>query len=135
MLASPFHALIQNFTSHVWIDERTIVGTDKGDMIVLEQAVLKAVLENPTEGHCIRSIASHANVRRVGSCLIMMMSMHEEEKEEHNEMLQSCILTDTVFPLRRAWWSAVSKAVCICLKKRTCSRAGNNFTNAANPYG
>jgi hypothetical protein len=28
----------------------------------------------------------------------------------------------------------VSKAVCICLKKRTCSKAGNNFTNAVKPY-
>jgi WD40 repeat protein len=51
----------EQFTCHTWIEERTLVCTEQGDIVLLEQAVLRAVLENPSEGHAIRSIAAFAN--------------------------------------------------------------------------
>ena len=55
-----------NFSCHAWLEERTIVGTNTGDILILEQAVLRNVVANPCDGVPIHSLAVHSNGVVVG---------------------------------------------------------------------
>ena len=42
-----FYFLLQNYLSHAWIsEERVVVGTDSGELLVVELGELKGVLQN-----------------------------------------------------------------------------------------
>lgn len=49
----------QNYLCHCWVDDRILVGTDTGDVLVFENAEFRGVLEtSPSDGKSIDSIAA-----------------------------------------------------------------------------
>lgn len=49
----------QNYRGHTWVDDRILVGTDTGDILVFENADFRGVLESsPANGKSIDSIAA-----------------------------------------------------------------------------
>ncbi len=51
----------QNYLSHCWIDERAVVGTDTGDLLLFENGEFQGVLESsPSDGKSIDCIVAYS---------------------------------------------------------------------------
>jgi len=76
----------QNYLCHVWIDDRILVGTDTGDVLVFENAEFRGVLESsPSDGSAIESIVSFSKGFVCGCDEGMLHVFERDEKEFYKQ--------------------------------------------------
>jgi len=72
----------QNYLSHCWVDDRILVGTDNGDILVFENAEFRGVLESsPAGGKSIDCIAAYSKGFVIGMDEGYIMTFERDEKE------------------------------------------------------
>ena len=72
----------QNYLSHCWIDDRILIGTDSGDILVFENAEFRGVLESsPAGGKSIDCIAAFSKGFVLGMDEGYLMIFDRDEKE------------------------------------------------------
>jgi WD40 repeat protein len=72
----------QNYTCHAWIDDRILVGTDTGDILVFENAEFRGVLSSsPSDGKSIDSICAFSRGFVCGCDEGVLYVFERDEKE------------------------------------------------------
>jgi len=76
----------QNYLCHCWMDDRILVGTDTGDLLVFEKAEFRGVLEtSPSDGKSIDSIAAYSKGFVCGCDEGVLYVFEREEKEIYKQ--------------------------------------------------
>jgi WD40 repeat protein len=76
----------QNYLCHCWVEDRILVGTDTGDVLVFENAEFRKVLEtSPSDGKSIDSIAAFSKGFVAGCDEGILYVFERDEKEIYKQ--------------------------------------------------
>lgn len=106
----------QNYTCHTWIDDRILIGTDTGDILVFENAEFRGVLESsPADGKAVECIAAYSKGFVCGGDDGLLYVFERDDKTIYRQS-KSYQISGTTAKITSAVISPSEESVCCSLE-------------------